>query len=253
MHTAVTFDFHETIARCPAWFELEVRRLPAAFLLWRAERTGRPVAPDRLAEAETAYRRLRQEIIEHGRELPAEACVERILTEIGEPVDPVVIATGVASLMRATLAEATPVPGAVATVRAVAAAGVPVGVVSSAVYHPFLDWTLAAFGLGAVCREVVTSASTGFYKSRPEIYWHAAARLGADPERTVHVGDSYRFDVVGARRAGMRTVWLRRDPTTAPGDGDPPDITLTSMEEGAPLILDLLRQLPAPSAPSERG
>ena len=38
---AITFDFHNTLAACPEWFELEVRRLPSSFLRWWSERDGR--------------------------------------------------------------------------------------------------------------------------------------------------------------------------------------------------------------------
>lgn len=240
MSGAVTFDFHNTLVRCDPWFELEVRTLPAAFLRWETEQGGDAVDAALLSTAEAAYRRLRQEIMAHGEELAAEAGVAQVLGELNLPVDPAMIERGVAALMRGALEAATPVPGAVATVRAVAATGVPVGIVSSAVYHPFLEWALARFGLLPLFAEVVTSASAGWYKSRPEIYWHATERLGAAPERTVHVGDSYRFDVAGARRAGLRTVWLRADPTAEAGDGEPADLTLDSLEGAAPSILDLL-------------
>jgi putative hydrolase of the HAD superfamily len=100
------------------------------------------------------------------------------------------------------------------------------------------------FGLRSSFAVVVTSASAGYYKSRPEIYWHAAALLGAAAARTVHVGDSYRFDVAGARRAGMRTVWLRRDPAAVDGDGGPPDLMVESLEGAAGSILGLVEPPP---------
>ncbi len=236
---AVTFDFHNTLARCDPWFELEVRRLVSAFLTWQAAERGVGAEPSLLADADASYRRLRDEIIEHGNELSAEACVARVLSGLRIPVDPEVIRRGVEALMRDTLAEASSLPGAVATVRALNAAGVPLGIVSSAVYHPFLVWTLERFGLGEAFADVTTSASAGFYKSRPEIFWHAAAALGVAPERVVHVGDSYRYDVEGARRAGMRTAWLH-DHASAPPAGPPPDLTLDDLAGAAPRILDLL-------------
>jgi HAD superfamily hydrolase (TIGR01509 family) len=235
----VTFDFHNTLAVCDAWFELEVRGLAAAYLSWRAARDGAVVSPELTAAANAAYRRLRVAIIDHGNELPAEECVAEVLAGLAEPVEPPLIAAGVADLMRASLAGVAPVRGAVETVRALAAAGLRLGVVSSAVYHPFLEWTLERFGVRDAFHDVTTSASAGYYKSRPEIYWHAVAALGGDPQRAVHVGDSYRFDVGGARRAGLRTVWLRA-PDAAPPDGPPPDLTVGSLEGAAPGILALL-------------
>jgi putative hydrolase of the HAD superfamily len=92
-------------------------------------------------------------------------------------------------------------------VRALHGRGLRCGIVSSAVHHPFLEWTLERFGLTAAFASVVTSASSGYYKSRPEIYQTALRALGVAPGEAVHVGDSYRFDVQGARRAGLRTIW----------------------------------------------
>ena len=237
---AVTFDFHDTLAVCDAWFELEVRHLASSFLRWQAERHGSAVGEGLLTEADVAYRGLRRHIIEHGDELPAEACVARVLEDLDVPVEPATIAQGVAALMRATLEDVRPMPGAVGTVRTLAAEGVPLGIISSAVYHPFLEWSLERFELRGAFQDVTTSASAGFYKSRPELFWHAVAALGAAPERSVHVGDSYRYDVGGARRAGMKTVWLRLDPDLSPDGGQPPDLTVASLEGAAPRILDLL-------------
>ena len=41
---AITFDFHNTLASCPEWFELEVRHLPSSFLRWWSERDGQQVS-----------------------------------------------------------------------------------------------------------------------------------------------------------------------------------------------------------------
>jgi HAD superfamily hydrolase (TIGR01549 family) len=242
---AITFDFHNTLAHCDPWFDLEVHHLPSSFLRWLAENGG-PVRSDEiLADADAAYRRLRQAIVDHGNELPAEACVAYVLDDLGIAVDDATIERGAATLMRATLAAAEPTAGAIDTVRTLAAAGVPLGIVSSAVYHPFLDWTLERFGIRDVFRDVTTSASAGFYKSRPELYLHAVARLDAVPQRTVHVGDSWRFDVDGARRAGLRTVWLRRAGVELPAGGAEPDLAVSSLAGAAPRILTLLAEASA--------
>ena len=241
MTQAVTFDFHNTLAVCDAWFELEIRDLAAAYLSWQARQAGNgPGDPALLTTATTTYRQLRLEIIEHGNELAAEACVTQVLERLSLPVDTASIIQGVGELMRDVFSEVTPVPGAAATVRGLHAAGVTMGIVSSAVYHPFLEWTLARFELRDAFLDVTTSASAGYYKSRPELFWHAAAALGADSKTTVHVGDSYRFDVEGADRAGMKTVWLNRDGKPAPESNVTPALTLGSLEGADRAILALL-------------
>jgi HAD superfamily hydrolase (TIGR01509 family) len=236
---AVTFDFHDTLAHCDPWFELEVRTLASAWLRWRGFVQADPPRDALLVNADAAYRRLREEIVDHGCEQTAEQCVAAVLHELGEPAPPAAIDAGVEHLMREAFAEARPVPGAIETVRTLAASGVTLGVVSSAVHHPFLEWTLTSFGIRDAFAEVVTSASAGYYKSRPEIYWHALERIDVRPDRTVHVGDSWRWDVGMARQAGLRAVWLRKSGAD-PGDGPEPDLTLDTLMGAGPRILDLL-------------
>ena len=238
---AITFDFHNTLAACPEWFELEVRHLPSSFLRWWSDRDGRLLGPALLDEADAHYRQLRHEIIDHGNELTAEACLEHVFDIMQLQVSEVDVRRGVADLMRGALSGATPIPGAVATVREIHGAAVPIGIVSSAVYHPFLEWTLEAFGIRDAIDVVITSASAGFYKSRAELYVHAAELLGASPEHMVHVGDSFRFDVAGANRAGMGTVWLRDDRSQSEDPSIRPDLTLTTLVAAAPEILTVLR------------
>jgi HAD superfamily hydrolase (TIGR01509 family) len=238
---AITFDFHNTLASCPEWFELEVRHLPSSFLRWWSGRNGRQLEGAQLEEADERYRQLRLEIIDHGNELTAEACLEHVFSAIRLQVSEGDVRAGVAELMRGALVGAAPIPGAVATVREIHRSGIPMGIVSSAVYHPFLEWTLEAFGILDAFQVVITSASAGFYKSRAELYVHAAELLGVTPQRMVHVGDSFRFDVAGAARAGMGTVWLRGARSESEDPSIRPDLVLTTLVAAAPEILMVLR------------
>lgn len=236
----ITFDFHNTIAACDSWFQLEVRHLVSAFLAWEAGSNGRVYGTALTDAADAAYRRLRQAIHVHGHELPAERCVATVLDRLGLRLGPAEIDRGVDELMRTALRSATPMVGAVETVRSLAGDGVALGIVSSAVYHPFLEWTLEQFGIRDAFRVVTTSASAGFYKSRPEIYWQTLQQLEADPARSVHVGDSWRFDVIGAQRAGMRTVLVAAEHDPSGWDGHGPDLVVSSLENAAPQIMNVL-------------
>lgn len=249
---AITFDFHNTLAACPEWFDLEVRHLASSFLQWWSAHQGLQVHQSKCDEADARYRQLRREIIDHGNELSAEACLATVLGSMGIEIPESALGTGVEDLMRATLGGASPVPGAIETVRSLHDAGFAIGVVSSAVYHPFLVWTLESFGILDTMSSIITSASAGFYKSRPEIYFHAAEQLGAAPNRMVHVGDSLRFDVGGARRAGMGTVWLQHAETTRGSDSLVPDLTLQTLVQSTPELLRLLASR-AKNVPSDNG
>ena len=243
MERVVTFDFHNTIARCEPWFELEVRTLPGRVYQWLQNQDGVPAVADMPNPADRAYRMLREEIVASGVERDAVSCVEAVFATLAISADRASIARGVDALMREALASLEDVPGAIATIRELWARGCRLGVVSSAVHHPFLCWSLAALGIDDAFDVVTTSASSGFYKSRPEIYTATLAAMGGTPHGSVHVGDSLRWDVGGAQRAGMKGAWLRGtavDAFTAPGAAPRPDLVLDSLVGATPALLELL-------------
>jgi len=226
---AVTIDFHNTIARCDRWFALEIRELVPEVLRLLAER-GEFVAPPGSAEqARTTYRALREGIIASGAERDALDCALATLHTLGLTPDKGAVAAAIETLMREALPEARPEPGIVAAIAALRERGMRLGVVSSAVHHPFLDWTLARFGIAGSFDTVITSASSGYYKTRPEIY-HAALRdLGVAPTNAIHVGDSYRFDVQGAQRAGLRAIWYASTETALGQPDNEADATVSDL------------------------
>lgn len=237
---AVTFDFHNTLAHADSWFALEVHDLVPAFLVWyAADRSRSAPSPDLLEAGRARYRALRKEIVATGQERDAVSCLLTVLPALGLDVPEAEIETGVETLMRQTLDDGVaPLEGAVETVRQLADEGVPLGIVSSAIYPRFLDWTLERFGIRDAFRQIVTSAGAGYYKSDPRIYHHSASLLGTSPDKVVHIGDSYAYDVESARVAGHRTVWLRLGRPLP--EGEPPDLILDGLTGAAPAIFSLL-------------
>jgi HAD superfamily hydrolase (TIGR01509 family) len=55
---------------------------------------------------------------------------------------------------------------------------------------------------------VIDSADVGVEKPDPRIFEIALDRCGADPRRTLYIGDLYHADVVGARGAGLHALLL---------------------------------------------
>ncbi len=53
---------------------------------------------------------------------------------------------------------------------------------------------------------ITISSDVGFIKPHPEIFQMALANSNLGPDEVVFVGDTYRQDVVGAKRVGMKTV-----------------------------------------------
>jgi putative hydrolase of the HAD superfamily len=81
---------------------------------------------------------------------------------------------------------------------------------------------LEGLGLARWLDAIVDSTIVGFEKPDPRIFHHAAAALGVAPAETVHVGDLYSIDVLGARAAGARAILL--DPVGAWAVDDCPKV-----------------------------
>jgi HAD superfamily hydrolase (TIGR01509 family) len=63
-------------------------------------------------------------------------------------------------------------------------------------------------GIGPHVDLVIDSHEEGVEKPNPLIFERALARAGSRPESTIHMGDLFHTDVVGARAAGLRAVLL---------------------------------------------
>lgn len=65
-----------------------------------------------------------------------------------------------------------------------------------------------ATGLADRFDVIVVSGELAVGKPDPAIYRQALQELGASPEETIMVGDSFARDVVGAQALGIRAVWI---------------------------------------------
>ncbi len=61
-------------------------------------------------------------------------------------------------------------------------------------------------GLGVPVLAIIDSAVVGVSKPAAEIFRHAIDPLGVAPEGCIYIGDTVRYDVAGARAAGIRPV-----------------------------------------------
>jgi putative hydrolase of the HAD superfamily len=239
--TAITFDFHNTLIECDSWFDIEVHTLVSDVLRFWHDIGEIDVPAATFSSADAEYRKLRSAIHQHGHELPAERAVRTILERIGFPMSWDAIDIAIDAMMRRAFQSASTVEGAPQTVAELAEKGIPLGVVSIAIHHDFLLWSLERFGMIDSFSSIVSSASCGFYKVRPEIYWTALENLDATPAASLHIGDSLRMDVGGASRAGMRTAWYRRpNAKESPSNEFAPSLIATSMSGVAPALLETL-------------
>jgi len=92
---------------------------------------------------------------------------------------------------------------------------VVVGVISNNVVEEQVD-KLRALDMRALVDVLVISEEAGVAKPDPAIFRIALERAGSAPERAVMVGDSWAADIIGARAAGIRPVWLNRRAAPVP-------------------------------------
>src|SRR6266542_4153488 len=92
---------------------------------------------------------------------------------------------------------------------ALASKDIPLAVMSK--WGARLRPLLQQFRLDRYFEIIVVSCEVGFAKPSPVIFEHAAKKLGIAPEHMVHVGDSAKEDVAGAKAAGVGALLIDRD------------------------------------------
>jgi putative hydrolase of the HAD superfamily len=165
-----------------------------------------------------------------------EQCEQPDPYQVLADLDPLVVRP----LLRAFAYEAARPPYAhVREVVATLARRHPLGLVSNTVlpgdHHAR---RLRLYGILPHIRAARWSANFGRRKPDPAIVHAVLAELGVPPDRAILVGDKIRTDVRAAQRAGVGSVWLRRDlDFRQPGDDPQPDYVIQDLRELPALIL----------------
>lgn len=96
--------------------------------------------------------------------------------------------------------------GVEASLRELRGLGLRMAVVSNA--NGQLSTLFDRLGIARYFDCLVDSFVEGVEKPDPRLFQIALARAGARPDNTLHVGDLYHVDVLGARAAGLSAVLL---------------------------------------------
>lgn len=91
-------------------------------------------------------------------------------------------------------------------------ANYPLALISDTAWTPgrVLRDIFDRYGILDCFRVMVFSGEVGATKPHPQMFRLALNGLGVKAHECLHVGDLQRTDIVGARRAGMRTAWIHR-------------------------------------------
>ena len=109
-------------------------------------------------------------------------------------------------------------------------------VVSNFDYSPTALAILEAAGVRDVFAAIVVSDQVGWRKPRPDIFHHALEATGAEPARTLFVGDKAELDVAGAHRVGMDAAWINPGREPLPPGVKPPEYEIRDLAELEPIV-----------------
>jgi len=136
-----------------------------------------------------------------------------------------------------------PHPDAVAVLRGVKGLGLRIGLISNTGMTPGVTFRrfLDQKGMLEYFDALTFSDEVKLAKPSDEIFWLTLKALGATPAQSVHVGDHVLNDVVGAKRCGLRTVWIqgfyeRVDPADPDSE---PDAAVKELAQVVPAIKHL--------------
>lgn len=88
--------------------------------------------------------------------------------------------------------------------------GYRMGLISNAGDDQDVQTLIDKAGIRCYFDVILTSAAQGIRKPNPRIFQQALQHWGALPERAAMIGDTLGADILGARNAGMYSVWITR-------------------------------------------
>ncbi len=65
-------------------------------------------------------------------------------------------------------------------------------------------------GLSDIVSNIYISGEFPWQKPEAEMFHYVCKELDTSPNETLYIGDHWKNDIVGAKRAGLKTCWLRR-------------------------------------------
>jgi putative hydrolase of the HAD superfamily len=178
------------------------------------------LAPDRVDEVATALLEAEREVWSRTETTMRSATTAEVLATaghaVGLPVDDVLHERAVASYLDHWAPTSAARPEARPTLAALRDRGLRTGLLSNTHWprEQHERW-LARDGLLELIDERVYTSDLDVVKPHPDAFAAVLDAVGVAPLEAVFVGDRLWDDVEGARRAGMRTIWVRNDAVPA--------------------------------------
>lgn len=122
---------------------------------------------------------------------------------------------------------------------------IKIGIISDFVYPPSLKEVLKNTGIEKHVDCIVISSDVGWAKPSLQIFNKALTCLNVKPGNAVHVGDRLDSDIYGAKRMGMKAIWIRRtihpdEPLDIVRLKADPDYEVNSIEEAFNVLFEII-------------
>ena len=129
----------------------------------------------------------------------------------------------------------TPFPGTLGLLDTLRARGLKLGLITNGFAETHYE-KLELLGMAASFDAVLCADEVGMVKPDPKIFLHACELLGVEPSRAAMVGDRYFRDIVGARNAGLFTIYIDVHSEPIPPD-EAPDVRVKGIQEVLAVLL----------------
>ncbi len=214
MISGVIFDLGSTLIHFDGdWDEAFEQGLEALSRQLAADEAALDFAAFRDAfrrEMETAQRVRLQDHVER----TTESVLRRTLQALGRPTKDVLVERALRALFAAGEARWQPMPGLHSALDVLRAQGYRLGLISNASDERNVGRLLSAAGLDGAFNPRLVSASEGVRKPNVTLFQRVLSAWDLPPEGVVMVGDTLSEDILGAKRAGLRSIWFTADADT---------------------------------------
>lgn len=239
---AVLFDLFDTLVTVDASLlpvlRVEDRCVPSTLPAVLAElRRALPTVADAHTLREMAAVRAHRPSGPENAEIAEHVAFGVLLQRLGVRDDRDELARRLADAqMAAVVAACRPVRGARALLAALRANRVRTAVVSNLAHAASLNDLLATADPQHRFEATVTSIEVGYCKPSERPFKLALARLGVEPQHSIHIGDDVRDDVAGALGAGIYPVWFNPHRRAWPGSAAAVPTTVAALAEAEALL-----------------
>ena len=208
---------------------------------------GIDVEPRQFADDFISLRRsLRAKAIEEQVEYTADYALTTLLAQLGhENLSESLLGEAVDASFAFEESHWQPYPQAEATLRQFSDSGYRLALISNATDDPLIQRLVDKGGFRKWLDASLSSAGVGLRKPHPGIFHKVLDQWGFSPEQVVMIGDTLRFDILGAHNAGLKGVlaaWDLYPDYDAEGDHIVPDSRADTLSQLIEVIAMLDKQ-----------